>query len=81
MTFPLTPEQLRQINRLALEARFVSGMAHELNNSMQVMSGLVELLIDRPACEQRTNASPHDVDPAQHGQDPERAPTWRGLPD
>jgi signal transduction histidine kinase len=48
MTFPLTPEQLRQINRLALEARFVSGMAHELNNSMQVMSGLVELLVDRP---------------------------------
>jgi signal transduction histidine kinase len=47
MTFPLTPEQLRQINRLALEARFVSGMAHELNNSMQVMSGLVELLVDR----------------------------------
>ena len=48
MTFALTPEQLRQINRLALEARFVSGMAHELNNSMQVMSGLVELLVDRP---------------------------------
>ena len=48
MTFPLTPEQLRQVNRLALEARFVSGMAHELNNSMQVMSGLVELLVDRP---------------------------------
>lgn len=47
MALPLAPEQLRQINRLALEARFVSGLAHELNNSMQVMSGLIELLMDR----------------------------------
>jgi signal transduction histidine kinase len=47
MVFPLTPEQLLQINRLTLQARFVSGMAHELNNSLQVMSGLVELLTDR----------------------------------
>ena len=47
MAYPLTPEQLLQINRLTLQARFVSGMAHELNNSLQVMSGLVELLTDR----------------------------------
>jgi signal transduction histidine kinase len=45
--FSLTPEQLLLINRLALQARLVSGMAHELNNSLQVMSGLVELLSDR----------------------------------
>jgi signal transduction histidine kinase len=45
--FSLTPEQLLLINRLALQARLVSGMAHELNNSLQVMSGLVELLCDR----------------------------------
>jgi signal transduction histidine kinase len=45
--FSLNPEQLLLINRLALHARLVSGMAHELNNSLQVMSGLVELLGDR----------------------------------
>ena len=45
--YSLTPEQLLLINRLALHARLVSGMAHELNNSLQVMSGLVELLSDR----------------------------------
>src|SRR5688500_17673942 len=27
-----------------------------------------ELLIERPTCEQRTNAGPYDVDPAQHDQ-------------
>jgi len=47
MATSLTPEQLLQINRLTLQARFVSGMAHELNNSLQVMTGLVELLSDR----------------------------------
>lgn len=45
---PLVPERLLRINRLAMQARFVSGMAHEVNNSLQVMGGLVELLIDRP---------------------------------
>jgi two-component system C4-dicarboxylate transport sensor histidine kinase DctB len=40
--------QLAQINRLTTIARFVSGLAHELNNSLQVMGGLVELLADRP---------------------------------
>jgi signal transduction histidine kinase len=43
----LTPEQLAQINRLATIARFVSALAHELNNSLQVMGGLVELLAER----------------------------------
>lgn len=45
---PVTTEQILQLNRLALQARFVSGMAHELNNSLQVMSGLAELLSERP---------------------------------
>ena len=45
--FGLDGEQLAQINRLTTIARFVSGLAHELNNSLQVMSGLVELLADR----------------------------------
>jgi C4-dicarboxylate-specific signal transduction histidine kinase len=43
----LTDDQLAQLNRLTTIARFVSGLAHELNNSLQVMSGLVELLADR----------------------------------
>jgi two-component system sensor kinase FixL len=43
----LTTTQLTQVNRLTTIARFVSGLAHELNNSLQVMSGLVELLADR----------------------------------
>jgi C4-dicarboxylate-specific signal transduction histidine kinase len=47
ITSPLTPEQLARINRVATAARFVSALAHELNNSLQVMSGLVELLADR----------------------------------
>jgi signal transduction histidine kinase len=44
---PLSPEQLAQINRLATVARFVSSLAHELNNSLQVMGGLIELLAER----------------------------------
>ena len=43
----LDPAQLRQINRLATAARMVASLAHELNNSLQVVSGLVELLGDR----------------------------------
>jgi len=43
----LDASQLAQINRLATIARFVAGLAHELNNSLQVMGGLVELLADR----------------------------------
>ena len=46
-TGPLSPEQLAQINRLATVARFVSSLAHELNNSLQVMGGLIELLAER----------------------------------
>ncbi|HEX7085480.1 MAG TPA: HAMP domain-containing sensor histidine kinase [Vicinamibacterales bacterium] len=41
-------DRWRQINRMATIARLVGGLAHELNNSLQVMSGLVELLSDRP---------------------------------
>lgn len=41
-------EHLARLNRLATTARFVAGLAHELNNSLQVVSGLVELLADRP---------------------------------
>jgi C4-dicarboxylate-specific signal transduction histidine kinase len=44
----LDEDRLAQINRLTTVARFVSGLAHELNNSLQVMGGLVELLADRP---------------------------------
>ena len=44
---PFSTDQILQLNRLALQARFVSGLAHELNNSLQVMGGLVELLSDR----------------------------------
>jgi two-component system, NtrC family, C4-dicarboxylate transport sensor histidine kinase DctB len=40
-------QQLAQINQLATIARFVSGLAHELNNSLQVMSGVVELMTER----------------------------------
>ena len=43
----LPADRLAQINRLATIARFVSGLAHELNNSLQVIGGLVELLADR----------------------------------
>ncbi len=39
--------QLLQINRLATAARMVAGLAHELNNVLQVVGGLVELLDDR----------------------------------
>jgi C4-dicarboxylate-specific signal transduction histidine kinase len=42
----LTAGQLGQLNRLATSARLVAGLAHELNNSLQVVSGLVELLAD-----------------------------------
>ena len=43
----LNTSQLRQINRLATTARMVASLAHELNNSLQVVSGLVALLGDR----------------------------------
>jgi len=44
---PLSDAQLRRINRVATSARMVAALAHELNNSLQVVSGLVELLGDR----------------------------------
>jgi len=39
--------RLTRMNRLATEARLVAGLAHELNNSLQVVGGLVELLATR----------------------------------
>lgn len=45
---PLSPARLAQLNRLATAARMIAGLAHELNNSLQVVSGLVELLADHP---------------------------------
>jgi signal transduction histidine kinase len=47
-TSSLDPRQLARLNRLATMARLVAGLAHELNNTLQVVSGLVELLADRP---------------------------------
>lgn len=47
-TASLDPPQLTRLNRLATMARLVAGLAHELNNTLQVVSGLVELLADRP---------------------------------
>ncbi len=46
-TTSLDPPQLMRLNRLATVARLVAGLAHELNNTLQVVSGLVELLTDR----------------------------------
>ena len=43
---PLSPARLQQVNRLATAARMIAGLAHELNNSLQVVGGLVELLAD-----------------------------------
>jgi signal transduction histidine kinase len=45
---PLSPARLGQLNRLATAARMIAGLAHELNNSLQVVGGLVELLADHP---------------------------------
>jgi two-component system NtrC family sensor kinase len=47
-TASLDAPQLVRLNRLATTARLIAGLAHELNNSLQVVSGLVELLADRP---------------------------------
>jgi signal transduction histidine kinase len=41
------PARLTRMNRLATEARLVAGLAHELNNSLQVVGGLAELLATR----------------------------------
>ena len=47
-TASLDAPQLARLNRLATMARLIAGLAHELNNTLQVVSGLVELLADRP---------------------------------
>ena len=41
-------EDLVTLNRAATVARLVSGVFHELNNSLQVIGGLAELLQDAP---------------------------------
>ena len=41
------PGELARMNRLATIARLLAGLAHELNNSLQVVGGLVELLATR----------------------------------
>jgi two-component system NtrC family sensor kinase len=40
-------EQLARMNRMATIARLVAGLAHELNNSLQIIGGTVELMTDR----------------------------------
>jgi two-component system C4-dicarboxylate transport sensor histidine kinase DctB len=47
LTAPLGRPRLAHLNRVATTARLVAGLAHELNNTLQVVGGLVELLIDR----------------------------------
>jgi len=41
------PGELARMNRLATIARLLAGLAHELNNSLQIIGGTVELLADR----------------------------------
>jgi two-component system, NtrC family, sensor kinase len=45
--YQLSDERLRHLNRQAMVGQFVSGVAHELNNPLQVVAGLVELLQGR----------------------------------
>jgi two-component system NtrC family sensor kinase len=46
-SYRISDETLRHLNRHAMVGQFVSGVAHELNNPLQVVAGLVELLQDR----------------------------------
>jgi len=46
-SYGLEDDRLRHLNRHAMVGQFVSGVAHELNNPLQVVAGLVELLQDR----------------------------------
>ncbi len=45
--YELSEDRLRHLNRQAMVGQFVSGVAHELNNPLQVVAGLVELLQTR----------------------------------
>lgn len=47
VTEPIDSGRLFRLNRLATMARLVAGLAHEINNSLQVVGGMVELLADR----------------------------------
>src|SRR5438552_509767 len=40
-------DKLARMNRMATIARLVAGLAHELNNSLQIIGGTVEMLADR----------------------------------
>lgn len=46
---PIPDDEQRWItlNRQAIAGAFVSGLAHELNNPLQVVTGTVELLLAR----------------------------------
>lgn len=44
MTRSLTPDDLVVLNRSATMARLLSGVAHDVNNALQVIGGSVELL-------------------------------------
>jgi two-component system NtrC family sensor kinase len=44
----LSPEDLLSLNRAATVARLLAGVAHEVNNALQVIGATAELLEDRP---------------------------------
>src|SRR5262245_36346843 len=44
----LSPEDLLLLNRAATVARLLAGVAHEVNNALQVIGATAELLEDRP---------------------------------
>ena len=46
MSNTLTPDDLVTLNRAATIARLLSGVAHDVNNALQVIGGSVELLED-----------------------------------
>jgi C4-dicarboxylate-specific signal transduction histidine kinase len=48
MPTDLSPEQYILLNRSATVARLLSGVAHEVNNALQVIGGSVDLLDDLP---------------------------------
>src|SRR5262245_41350124 len=44
----LSPEDLLALNRASTVARLLAGVAHEVNNALQVIGATAELLEDRP---------------------------------